>query len=208
MGTLQTKIRITKCSHASALSWPGMDLVPGHLSMRPISTMVTGPNLKALEHNSFMTRLPAPHDACKNAIAEAVGCTELGGHRLPDRASSGEIPPRSSRPKFMKQRWTCMVSRSGRWWCTPTLMINEGKKKLEKQIAPSVDAIAKKLKHFQKIYFCEADARKASSQAEKFSDSLHLVSVTIEPLEVRQRGRPSKNNPATDTRTPSLLAAD
>ena len=36
------------------------------------SAMVTGPNLKALGSNSFITRLPASYDACKNAIAEAV----------------------------------------------------------------------------------------------------------------------------------------
>lgn len=51
-------------------------------------------------------------------------------------------------------------------------------------------------KHIQKIYFCEADARKAQYQAEKLSDSLHRVSVTIEPVEVWQRGRPSKNHSA------------
>jgi transposase len=73
-------------------------------------------------------------------------------------------------------------------------------KKLEKQIACSADTIAKTLKQVQKIYFCEADARKASSQAEKLSDPLHRVSVMIEPVEVPQRGRPSRNNPATDTR--------
>jgi transposase len=163
------------------------------------SAMVTGPNLKALEHNSFITRLPGTYDVCKNAISEAVDARNwvtlgtLTGH-----------PAVKSRPDAQYKVYETTVD----LYAVPYRAVvvhsdahdKRRQKKLEKQIASSADTISKKLKHVQTIYFCEADARKALSQVEKLSDSLHRVSVTIEPVEVRQRGRPSSNNPATDTR--------
>jgi transposase len=163
------------------------------------SAMVTGPNLKALEHNSFITRLPASYDACKNAIAEAVDA-----QNWMTIGSLTEHPAVKSRPDAEYKVYETTVDLYGISYRTVVVHSSahdkRRQKKLEKQMACSADTIAKKLKPFQKTYFCEADARKASSQAEKLSDSLHRVSVTIEPFEVRQRGRPSMNNPATDTR--------
>jgi transposase len=73
-------------------------------------------------------------------------------------------------------------------------------KKLEKRIVSSADEINKRLKTMQKVYFCEADARKGATEVEKLSDTLHQVVATVEPLAVRPRGRPRKNDPVMATR--------
>ena len=174
-------------------------LGPGAFVYVADSAMVTGPNLKALGSNSFISRLPGNYDACKNAMAEAVDA-----RNWVTIGSLTEHPAVKSRPEAQYKVHESTVDLYGIPYRAVVVHSSSHdkrrQKKLEKRIACSADAIAKTLKHVQKVYFCEADARKASSQAEKLSDSLHRVSVTIEPVEVRQRGRPSMNNPATDTR--------
>jgi transposase len=174
-------------------------LGPGAFVYVADSAMVTGPNLKALGSNSFISRLPGTYAACKNAMAEAVDA-----RNWVTIGSLTEHPAVKSRPVAEYTVYETTVVLYGIPYRAVVVHSSSHdkrrQKKLEKRIACSADAIAKTLKHVQKLYFCEADARKASSQAEKLSDSLHRVSVTIEPVEVRQRGRPSKNNPATDTR--------
>jgi len=173
-------------------------LGPGAFVYVADSAMVTGPNLKALGSNSFISRLPGTYAACKNAMAEAVDARNW--------VTIGSLtvhPAVKSRPVAEYTVYETTVVLYGIPYRAVVVHSSSHdkrrQKKLEKRIACSADAIAKTLKHVQKLYFCEADARKASSQAEKLSDSLHRVSVTIEPVEVRQRGRPSKNNPAMDT---------
>ncbi len=174
-------------------------LGPGAFVYVADSAMVTGPNLKALGSNRFITRLPGTYDACKNAIAAAVDAgnwVTLG--------SLTEHPAVKSRPDAeYKVHETTVVLYDVPYRAVVVHSSSHDirrQKKLEKRIACSSDTIAKTLKHLQKVYFCEADAQKASHAAEKLSDSLHRVAVTIEPVEVRQRGRPLRNNPATVTR--------
>ena len=69
-------------------------------------------------------------------------------------------------------------------------------KKLAKSIAQSAKTIQAELDDLQKVYFCEADARKAAVRAEKFSDKLHTVTTAIRPVQVRRRGRPPVDRPA------------
>ena len=163
------------------------------------SAMVTGPNLEALGTNSFITRLPGNYAACKNAIAEAVDARNW--------VTIGSLtvhPEAKSRPNAKYKAYETTLDLYGIPYRAVVVHSDSHdkrrQKKLEKQITSSANTISKKLKHVQKLYFCEADARNASSQVEKLSDSLHRVSVTIEPVEVRQRGRPSRNNPLTETR--------
>jgi len=159
------------------------------------SAMVTGPNLKALGSNHFISRLPATYDACKNTIADAVDARNwvaigsLTEHPAVKSRSNAEYKAYETKVVLQGIPYRAVVVNSSAY-------DKRRQKRLEKSITCSADVIAKKLKHIQKIYFCEADAQKAQSQAEKLSDSLHRVSVTIEPVEVRQRGRPSRNNSA------------
>ena len=129
--------------------------------------MVTGPNLKALEHNRFITRLPASYDACKKAIAEAVDT-----QNWVTIGSLTEHPALKSRPHAEYKVYETTVDLYGISYRAVVVHSDahdkRRQKKLEKQIASSADAITKKLKHVQAIYFCEADARKASLQVENF----------------------------------------
>ena len=174
-------------------------LGPGAFVYVADSAMVTGPNLKALGSNRFITRLPATYDACKDAIAAAVD----GGNWV-TIGSLTEQPAVKSRPNAeYKIQETKVVLYDVPYRAVVVHSSSHDirrQKKLEQRIASSADTITKTLKHLQKVYFCEADARKASSQAEKLSDALHRVTVTIEPVEVRQRGRPTRDNPTTVTR--------
>ena len=67
-------------------------------------------------------------------------------------------------------------------------------------MASSEKTITDALKKMPDVYACEPDARRAAAQAEKLSDRLHNVCVSICPEEVRKRGRPPKNATAP-TRT-------
>ena len=80
-------------------------------------------------------------------------------------------------------------------------------KRYDKLVASSEKSIRDALKKMPDLYACEPDAKRAMAQAEKLSESLHHVRVSIYPEAVRKRGRPPKHAPAP-TRTRYRLAWD
>jgi transposase len=124
------------------------------------SAMVTGSNLKALGSTRFISRLPATYDACKNAVAEAVDARNwvtLGSlTELPvvESRSNAEYKAYETKVVLPNIPYRAVVVNSNAY-------DKRRQKRLERSITCSVEVIAKKFKHVQKIYFCEADARKA-----------------------------------------------
>jgi transposase len=67
---------------------------------------------------------------------------------------------------------------------------------LTKQIETSRTTLDHTLKNLTRLYYCEADAKKAAKQIEQFATRLHRVIPHITPTAVRKRGRTAKDKPA------------
>jgi transposase len=174
-------------------------LGPGAFVYVADSAMITERNLEAIESNRFISRLPATYAACKKAIAEAVDAQSWESI-----GSLTALPPVKSRPPAEYKVYETTVNLYDSTYRAVVVYSSSHdkrrQKKLEKRIVSSADEINKRLKTMQKVYFCEADARKGATEVEKLSDTLHQVVATVEPLAVRPRGRPRKNDPVMATR--------
>ena len=174
-------------------------LGPGAFVYVADSAMVTEANLKAVAPNRFVSRLPATYNECERAIVEAVDTdqwTPLG--RLAETVTGGH------RPCAQYQAFETAVTLYGSTYRAVVIHSSSHdkrrQKKYDKLVASSEKSLADALKKIPSIYACEPDARRAAAQAEKLSDRLHNVCVSICPEEVRKRGRPPKNATAP-TRT-------
>ena len=174
-------------------------LGPGAFVYVADSAMVTEANLKAVGPNRFVSRLPATYNECERAIIEAVDTdqwTHLG--RLAETVTGG------NRPCAQYQAFETAVTLYGSTYRAVVIHSSSHdkrrQKKYDKLLASSEKSLADALKKIPSIYACEPDARRAAAQAEKLSDRLHNVCVSICPEEVRKRGRPPKNATAP-TRT-------
>lgn len=174
-------------------------LGPGAFVYVADSAMITGPNLEAIGTNHFISRLPATYAVCKEAIAQAVEAQSWESI-----GSLTALPAVKSRPPAEYKVYETTVNLYDQPYRAVVVYSNSHdkrrQKRLEKQIAGSADEIKRQLKTVQKVYFCEADAHKGAAQVEKLSDNLHRVVATVEPMAVRPKGRPRKNNPAMVTR--------
>lgn len=174
-------------------------LGPGAFVYVADSAMVTEANLKAVGPNRFVSRLPATYNECERAIVEAVDTdkwTHIG--RLAETVTGG------NRPCAQYQVFETAVTLYGSTYRAVVIHSSSHdkrrQKKYDKLVASSEKSLADALKKIPSIYACEPDARRAAAQAEKLSDRLHNVCVSICPEEVRKRGRPPKNATAP-TRT-------
>lgn len=173
-------------------------LGPGAFVYVADSAMVTEKNLAALGANRFISRLPATYGACVEAIGEAVDSgrwVDLG--YLADNAGT------VARPRATYKTCETSVVLHGQTYRAVVVHSSahdrRRQKKLDKAIIESATSIKAALGRLHSVYFCEADARTASAQAQKLSDRLHTVVATIRPVEVRRRGRPPVNKPAPTT---------
>jgi transposase len=174
-------------------------LGPGAFVYVADSAMVTEANLKAVGPNRFVSRLPATYNECERAIVDAVDTdkwTHIG--RLAETVTGGNRP--CAQYKVFETAVTLYGSTYRAVVIHSSSHDKRRQKKYDKLVASSEKSLADALKKIPSIYACEPDARRAAAQAEKLSDRLHNVCVSICPEEVRKRGRPPKNATAP-TRT-------
>ena len=174
-------------------------LGPGAFVYVADSAMVTEANLKAVGPNRFVSRLPATYKECERAIGDAVDAGEwIHIGRL------SETVTRGNRPCAEYKAFETSVTLYGNTYRAVVIHSSSHdkrrQKKYDKLVANSEKSIAVALKKMPSVYACEPDAKRAAALAQKLSDRLHNVSVSICPEEVRKRGRPPKNTPAP-TRT-------
>lgn len=174
-------------------------LGPGAFVYVADSAMVTEANLKAVGSNRFVSRLPATYSECARAIGDAVDAgewTHIG--------QLSETVTRGNRPCAQYKAFETSVTLHGNTYRAVVIHSSSHdkrrQKKYDKLVANSEKSITDALKRIPSVYACEPDAKRAAAQAEKLSDRLHNVRVSICPEEVRKRGRPPKNAP-TPTRT-------
>lgn len=175
-------------------------LGPGAFVYVADAAMVTEKNLNMIGSNLFVSRLPAVYGECSLAITKAVDAeawTDLG--------PLAENITGKSRPCARYKAFETSVLLYGTTYRAVVVHSSSHdkrrKKKLDKAIVESARAIKVKLRKFQTVYFCEADARAAAAVVEKFSGHLHIVTTKVRPVEIRRRGRPPENRPAlTNTR--------
>jgi len=174
-------------------------LGPGAFVYVADSAMVTESNLEAVGPNRFLSRLPANYKECERAIGVAVDSgawTNIG--RLSENVTKG------TRPCAQYKTFETTVTLYGKTYRAVVIHSSSHDKRRQKRydrlVASSAKAIKDALKKMPDVYACEPDAKRAAAQAEKLSDRLHNVRVSISTEEVRKRGRPPKNRPAP-TRT-------
>lgn len=170
-------------------------LGPGAFVYVADSAMVTEKNLAAMRPNRFITRLPATYAACEKAIGEAVDSGNwIALGQLAENAGTAARPCATYKASETSvvlhgQPYRALVVHS-------SAHDRRRQKKLDKAIIESAASIKAAVGRMQSVYFCEADARTASAQAQRFSNRLHTVIPAIRPVEVRRRGRPPLNRPA------------
>jgi transposase len=174
-------------------------LGPGAFVYVADSAMVTESNLEAVGPNRFVSRLPATYKECERAIGLAVDSgvwTDIG--RLSENVTKG------NRPCAQYKTFETTVTLYGKTYRAVVIHSTSHDKRRQKRydrlVASSAKAIKDALKKIPDVYACEPDAKRAAAQAEKLSDRLHNVRVSIGTKQVRKRGRPPKHRPAP-TRT-------
>ena len=173
-------------------------LGPGAFVYVADSAMVTGPNLQALGANLFVTRLPANYNECERVILEAVDAdawTHIG--RLSETETRGKRP--CAEYKLYETTVTLYEKTYRATVVHSSSHDKRRQKKYDRIVAKSAKSISDALKKMPTIYACEPDAKAAATRAEKLTDGLHNLSVSIRPVEIRKRGRPPKNAPAPTT---------
>jgi transposase len=164
-------------------------LGPGAFVYVADAAMVTEKNLTAIGANRFISRLPATYSECDRAIAAAVDAgawIDIG----PLAENTANSARRSAEYRAFE---TSVVLYGTSYRAVVVHSSSHDKrrqKKLDKAIAESETSIRNALGGLQKVFFCEADARAAAAQVEKLSDTLHTVTATVRPVNVRRRGRP------------------
>ena len=174
-------------------------LGPGAFVYVADSAMVTEANLQALGPNLFVSRLPANYNECERAIRAAVDSdewTQIG--------SLCETVTNGNRPCAQYKAFETSVTLYQKTYRAVVIHSSSHdkrrQKKYDKLVAKSAESMATALKKMPGLYACEPDAKTAAVRAEKLSDDLHNVAVSICSEQVRKPGRPPKNRPAP-TRT-------
>ena len=175
-------------------------LGPGAFVYVADSAMVTEANLDAVGANLFLSRLPATYKECERAICTAVDAdewTHIG--RLAETVTRGNRP--CAQYKAFETTVTLYETTYRAVVIHSSSHDKRRQKRYDKLVASSEKSIRDALKKMPAVYACEPDAQRAAAQAEKLSDRLHNVRVSVCSEDVRKRGRPPKNGPApTQTR--------
>lgn len=175
-------------------------LGPGAFVYVADSAMVTNANLEEVGPNRFVTRLPANYKECERAIGVAVDSDEwIHIGRLSETLTKG------NRPCAQYMAFETTVTLYDKTYRAIVIHSSSHDKRRQKRYDRLVDSsaksITKELKKIPDIYACEPDAKRAAERAEKLSDQIHHVRVSICTKKVRKPGRPPKNTPApTKTR--------
>jgi len=181
-------------------------LGPGAFVYTADSAMVTESNLEAVGPNLFVSRLPANYKECERAICVAVDSDKwIHIGRLSENVTRGNRP--CAQYKAFETTVTLYEKTYRAVVIHSSSHDKRRQKKYDRLVASSAKTIRNALKEMQDVYACEPDAKRAAAQAEKLSDQLHNVRISICPEEVRKRGRPPRNRPPP-TRTRYRLVWD
>ena len=158
------------------------------------SAMVTQENLEALGSMPFISRLPATYGACDQAIREAIGAG-----RWSPIGMMAETPIGKNRPPAIYKGCETTVTLYEKPYRGVVIHSSSHdkrrQKKIDKAIEQSLKELNGKLKKVQRQYYCSEDAQVAAANLAAVSSPLHSLTVTIQEVAVRRRGRPPKEGP-------------
>jgi transposase len=175
-------------------------LGPGAFVYVADSALVTEKNLRDMEANLFVSRLPATYSECHRAIEDAVS-----SNQWVDLGSLAQIPTKSNRPCAVYKIYETSVTLHNKKYRALVVYSSSHdkrrQKKLEKAIDQSALALTAQLAELPRQFFCEADAQAAAKKMDALSGKLHKVKTSLSSLEIRKPGRPPADRPApTNTR--------
>jgi len=170
-------------------------LGPGAFVFVGDSAMIFENNLKQVDPNLFVSRLPATYCECARAIEDAVN-----SNQWVDLGCLAQIPTKGNRPSATYKVFETAVSLYEKNY--RALVVHSSshdkrrKKKLEKTITRSAQSLTDDLSKLPLQFYCEADAIAAAQHIETFSKKLHTVKTKITTHQVRKPGRPPVNRAA------------
>jgi transposase len=169
-------------------------LGPGAFLYVADSALITKNNLEAMDETLFVSRLPATYSECNRAIQVAVDVDAWNDIGIQSQNKTGAKRPNASYKlhettvTLYEKEYRAVVIHS-------SAHDKRREKRLNKRLIKSAKELGEKLKNAETIYHCKADALSALKRIEAVKSALHSVSASIEPFEVRKRGRPPKNGP-------------
>ncbi len=170
-------------------------LGPGAFIYVADSAMVTKANLKKLAGNSFISRLPANFTVCAELIEEAIAARTW--QSLGTQNEVAGTAARSAAAYRSYETFATIDEVSYR-----AIVIHSDahdkrrNKRIDRLLAEAEKILAGQLKKQERVFHCEADAKKAQAVCAALTAPLHFVNCTIESFEHRKPGRPAKNRPA------------
>jgi transposase len=159
------------------------------------SAMVSKNNLESVGKNKFITRLPATYKECGKAIQTAVEADQWSCF-----GTLAETPSSAKRPAAEYRGFDTTVNLYDRKY--RAIVVHSSahdkrrQKRIERELKKSNNDILQKTKTLNLIFACKEDAVFAANAAEKHNTKLHYLQTTVNEVQKRKRGRPSKTNPA------------
>jgi len=182
-------------------------LAPGAYVYIADSAMVTEDNLRTMDENLFITRLPFTYNECNTAIRNAILSDDWE-----DLGVLAENTPSSSRPPALYRASETKVTLYGKEYRAVVVHSSahdkRRQKRIDRQLNDSKVILEKAVEAENKIaYFCRKDAEAACSRLEKISSKYYRLETEIVEKVKYARGRPSKNKPRRVVETRFVIEA-
>lgn len=168
-------------------------LAPGAFLYIADAAMVTENNLRVIEKNAFLSRLPFSYNEASRVVAESVteDCWEHVG-------ALNETPTTDNRPPAQYRLAEKTVTLYGQQYRAVVVHSSahdkRRTKRIEREIEKSETTLRKLLaEEISREYFCRADAEQAALRVRDSATELHHLETSVNELVRYARGRPKKN---------------
>ena len=156
------------------------------------SAMITKDNLKVINKNLFVSRLPSIYNCCKNAVTEAIkkdNWVEIG--QVAELISKSKKPQASY--KFQETK-VMLYGKEYRAIVIHSDFYDKRKlKAIDKKIEKSKKELISQVNKETMIFSCEKDAQVAEKKLNKMSTLFHELETEIVTIETPAPGRIPKN---------------
>jgi len=168
-------------------------LSPGAFIYVADSAMVTEGNLKEIDDNLFVTRLPFTYAEANRVVSEAVAIGDWD-----HIGALNETPSTDKLPSALYSITEKIVSLYGQEYRAVVVHSSAHDKRrlkrIDRQIRESKNTLDKLItEQGTQEYFCLADAQVAASRLNKVDTELHHIETVISEKIRYRRGRPPKN---------------
>ena len=166
-------------------------LGPGAFVYVADSAMITEKNLNSIGKNLFISRLPANYKECGGAIEKAIDRNDwkdigvLAKTKATAKRPSAQYKVAESNVQIHGKSYRAVIVHS-------SAHDKRRQKRIERDLKKSAADLKKKLNKITVEFACEEDALSATAVIGKISSQLHFLKTSIQTIDVKKAGRPSK----------------